>query len=295
MKISDDQISSWTKPWFSNEEERADKTKKIVESAVYNHPILKDLGIRVFSKGSYPNNTNVRKDSDIDIAVELQDLIHVNYCDGVTDESAGLTNYTGISSQDFKYYVGEALEKEFGVIDKSGNKVFRIRGSKKIMDSDVVPCTSYRKYFNWGCRKGIKLILNSPNGKQNVNYPDKQLENGIDKNISTKKRFKNVVRIFKNANNYMAENRNSENYPSFMIECLAYNINNSSYLANDTWREMIINLCTEAWEYFKLDEFKQSNRWLEVNGYKYLFHDDQIWTRSSAKQCIKNIYNLLNN
>ena len=67
MTISDDQLSSWTKPWFNNEEERAEKTKELVKSAVDIH--LKDLNIRVFAKGSYPNNTNVRKDSDIDIAV----------------------------------------------------------------------------------------------------------------------------------------------------------------------------------------------------------------------------------
>lgn len=49
----------------------------------------------------------------------------------------GLTSYTGISKHDFKLCVGEALKNEFNTykIDDTGNKIFRIRGSEKIMYS----------------------------------------------------------------------------------------------------------------------------------------------------------------
>jgi len=295
MKISDEQLSNWTSPWFNKEVEMAEKTKESVKTAISNHSVLKNLKIRVFAKGSYPNNTNVRKDSDIDIAVELQKLIVVDYFDGITDDETGLRNYTGISRQLFKSHVGEALEKEFGIykIDRTGNKVFRIRGSDKTKDSDIIPCTTYRRYYKWGYRKGIKLILNQPDGKYNVNYPDKHLENGADKNTSTKKRFKSVVRILKNANNYRVERENAQDYPSFMIECLAYNIDKSTYLATDPWRDILNNLCTEAREYLKLDESQVTNRWREVNNYKYLFQEDQIWTRSDAGRFVKEIYGLM--
>ncbi len=299
MSVSDDQLSSWTKPWFNNEEERAEATRKAVRSAIDKHPILKGLGLRVFAKGSYPNNTNVRKDSDIDIAVELQDLISINYNDGISDETTGLRDYTGISRHEFKSLLGDALVNEFGSyqIDKTGNKVFRIRGSDKIMDSDVIPCTTYRNYYSWGYRQGIKLILNKPDGKRNVNYPDTHLENGVNKNTSTSKRFKSVVRILKNANKYLLENENLPICSSFMIECLAYNINDSTYLTNGIWRNNILYLCEEAWNYLETDEMNhsESSRWLEINGYKYLFHDDQVWTRQDAKNFVLNIYNFMRN
>lgn len=300
MTISDDQLSSWTKPWFNNEEERAEKTKELVKSAVDIH--LKDLNIRVFAKGSYPNNTNVRKDSDIDIAVELRSLINLDYVNAVSLSDIGLSQYSGISELDFKFRLKLALESEFGknVVDSSGNKVFKIRGSNKILDADVIPCTTYRYYLSndpQNFRQGIQLILNNPDGKRHFNYPDQHLQSGIDKNTSTMKRFKNTVRILKNINNYLFENSHLISYPSFMIESMAYNINSSIYTANDNWRDIILRICENSWNYLKINEgnYVDSNRWLEANGYKYLFHQDQKWNRDDAKQFVINVYGLLKN
>lgn len=68
--VSDDQLANWTKPAFGNEEEKADYTERMIREAVNAHPVLKDLDVRVFAKGSFKNNTNVRRDSDVDVAVE---------------------------------------------------------------------------------------------------------------------------------------------------------------------------------------------------------------------------------
>jgi hypothetical protein len=298
MNISDDQLSRWTKPWFDNEEERADETKEIVRLAVNNH--LSDLSIRVFAKGSYPNNTNVRKDSDIDIAVEYKGLIRLGYADGVEFSDTELDHYRGISELEFKRRLQRALEIEFGesVIDLSGNKVFRIHGSDKILNADIIPCTTYRFYYGknpFKYREGIQLILNNPDGIRHFNYPDQHYKNGVDKNNSTKKRFKCVTRILKNTNNYLSENNGLSIFSSFMIESLAYNVNNLIYIGNDVWREIVLQASEEIWEYLKNDEnsLSESNRWLEVNECKYLFHEHQKWTKDEAKQFIKAAYNLL--
>ncbi|MBW7956050.1 nucleotidyltransferase [Patescibacteria group bacterium] len=300
MTISDDQLSNWIKPWFNNEEERAEKTRETVKEAVENH--LSDLDIRVFAKGSYPNNTNVRGDSDIDIAVEFEELIKLDYADGIEFSDTGLNHYTGISEQDFKLRLQQALEKEFGkgVVDSTGNKVFRIRGSDKILNADVIPCTTYRFYYGnspYSYRQGIQLILNIPDGKRHFNYPDQHYKNGIEKNTSTMKRFKSVTRILKNTNSYLVENDDSALFPSFMIESLAYNINDLTYTGNSTWRDVILRGCEEIWEYLKVDELNlpESDRWKEVNEHKFLFHDHQIWTKNNARQFIQGAYNLLSN
>lgn len=299
MKIADDQLFNWTKPWFNDEEERAEKTKEIVKSAVDDH--LSDLGIRVFAKGSYPNNTNVRHNSDIDIAVELEDMISLDYVNGVGFSNTGLSSYTGISEIDFKLRLQKALETEFGknVVDSSGNKVFKIRGSDKILDADIIPCTTYRYYYASGStsyNQGIQLILNRPDGVRHFNYPDQHLENGVEKNTSTMKRFKSVTRILKNANYYLSDNNKTNPSPSFMIESLAFNIKDLIYTENKTWRDIILKGCEEVWAYLQKDEYSlpTDNRWREINGCKYLFHDQQNWTKDDAKRFIKNAYNLLN-
>lgn len=300
MKINDDQLSRWTNPWFNNQEERAERTRSIAKSAIDNH--LSDLGIRVFAKGSYPNNTNVRGDSDIDIAVELEDMINLDYANGVVFSNTGLSNYTGISEVAFKLRLQKALETEFGKnnIDSSGNKVFRIRGSDKILDADIIPCTTYRYYYASSpssYNQGIQLILNKPDGIRHFNYPDQHLANGVSKNTSTKKRFKSVTRILKNANGYMSENSNVTLFRSYMIESLAYNVKDITFTGNDSWREIILRGCEEIWSYLQKDEYSllEVSRWTEVNGCKYLFHGQQNWNKEDAKNFIRNVYNLLNN
>lgn len=298
MKISDDQLSTWIKPWFNNEEERAEKTKDTVKLAVDKH--LGDLSIRVFAKGSYPNNTNVRNDSDIDVAVEYEGMIQLEYLNGAEFSGTGLSPYTGIAESEFKQRLQKALETEFGkkVVDATGNKVFKIRGSEKILNADVIPCTTYRFYYGntpYSYRQGIQLILNVPDGKRHSNYPDQHYKNGVDKNTSTSKRFKSVARILKNTNVYLSNNNGLSMHPSFMVECLAYNISNSTYTTNKTWRDIILRGSEEIWEYLNKDEYNlpETLRWTEVNGHKFLFHGHQNWTKSDAKQFIQSAYSLL--
>jgi hypothetical protein len=297
MKISDDQLANWTKPWFENEEEKAETTKELVKSAIDKHPILKNLHIRVFAKGSYPNNTNVRHDSDIDIAVELKEMIQLEYAPGINFSNTGLSSYEGISELDFKSHVISALSTEFGDnADSTGNKIIKIRGSDKILDADIIPCTTYQYHYPNGHFEGIQLILNISDGKIHANYPDQHLKNGTDKNVATSRRYKNIVRILKNAENYLVENENMTDYHSYMIESLAFNVLNSTYLEKGTWRGIIEDLCIEAWTYLEVNEPESENlRWVEVNNHKFLFHDHQKWTREDAKNFIMSIYNLIKN
>lgn len=297
MKISDDQLSNWTKPWFENEVEKAETTKKLVEDAINKHSILRNSSVRIYAKGSYANNTNVRHDSDIDIAVEYQEMIQLEYSSGLDFSSTGLQAYNGMSQYDFKSHVVDALNTEFGEkSDSTGNKIIKIRGSNKILNADIIPCTTYRYYHQSGYYEGIKLILDISDGKTHANYPNQNLKNGTNKNLATNRRYKNIVRILKNAENYLVDNYNMTDYHSFMIESLAYNISNLTYQAKNDWRGIIKDLCMEAWTYLTASEPESEYlRWTEVNNHKFLFHADQKWTRDDAKNFIVEIYNLINN
>ena len=138
--ISEGQLSTWTKPAFGNEEENAEYTESTIRQAVNAHPFLKTIPTRVFAKGSYKNNTNVRRDSDVDVAVEYTGIIYPTYGpDANTEEvdrTQGLTPYSGpfqaasgdTDIQQFKNAVGEAMASAFGSASVTRhNKVFTVR------------------------------------------------------------------------------------------------------------------------------------------------------------------------
>ncbi len=66
----EEKLSSWTGPSSDSEQEKQDRTERMIREAIDAHRAFEDCALAVFAKGSYANNTNVRADSDVDIAVE---------------------------------------------------------------------------------------------------------------------------------------------------------------------------------------------------------------------------------
>lgn len=302
MRASDDQLANWTKPAFNNEDQLATATEQRIREAVKNHDFLKPLSVRVFAKGSYKNNTNVRRHSDIDIAVEYTGMIQTDYADGLDFSHSGLTPYansqlSAITMPAFKQAVGEALSGAFGsrAVDSTGNKVFKIRGSDKVFQADVVPCTTYHFYTQpLTPRKGIELILDRPDGRRHFNYPEQHEINGIAKNNVTGRRYKSVVRILKNVNEHLRVNGIKEQYPSHMIESLAYNVSNTIYLQNLPWRALVTSALVAIFDYVSnVEPTNENERWTEVNGHKWLFHPQQNWTRQQAKNFVINAWGVV--
>ena len=208
-EISEDQLSRWTKPAFENEDEKRNTTERAIRDAVRAHPLLTRLSVDVYAKGSYKNNTNVRRDSDVDVAVEYTGMILAEYGPD-TDQSEvrrvrGTGPYSGPFTDDegrsqphrFKDAVGEALTGTFGSSAVTRhNKVFTVRQSARSLAADVVPCTTYRKYFTpHRFNEGIRLLPDRWPGHRTVNYPQQHYDNGVRKNEKAARRFKSVVRI----------------------------------------------------------------------------------------------------
>lgn len=57
----------------TSEQARLERAERMVKDAVSRHEPFSGLDITVAAKGSYPNKTNVRGDSDVDIMVKLND------------------------------------------------------------------------------------------------------------------------------------------------------------------------------------------------------------------------------
>jgi hypothetical protein len=293
--IPEDRLASWTKPAFGNEEDRAEYTEAAIRDAVREHDFLRTLPLNVFSKGSYKNNTNVRRDSDVDVAVEYRGIMYPTYGDDVDSEAVdrahGLEPYSGplltssgsLDVARFKSALHDALAGAFGAAAVTRhNKVFTVRESTRSLASDVVPCATHRHYWGPGFGQwveGIRLLPDRPSTPVE-NYPEQQYKNGVRKNNNTGRRYKRVVRILKNLENQLVSDHVISELPGYLIECLTYQAPVPCFNAS-TWAARVRNVLDHLWK--ATEHSTCEKELLEVNEVKYLFHRTQKWTRDEAR------------
>ena len=177
---NENQLISWTKPSSDTEQEKQDRTERMIREAISEHPEFYDCNLSVYPKGSYPNKTNVRTESDVDIAVQCSNAFYHN-TDGNT-----IPPYRGRWTRSkLREEVGLALIAKFGnQVNTSGNVAIKVSSSSARVDADVVPCFDYRMYFNSGGYKaGAKIFFKDSNSTEN--YPQDHLEKGRSKNTGT--------------------------------------------------------------------------------------------------------------
>lgn len=287
----EDQLSGWTAPSSSTEQDKQDRTERMIREAVEKHAAFGSCPLNVFAKGSYANNTNVKADSDVDVAVECT---AVEYWEEASPgDHPGGTPYDGPwTPSKLRAELEQALQAKFpGQVDASGSTALTIHSSSARVDADVVPAFSYRYYMKSGSRSGIKIFAKT--GRGIVNYPAQQLENGRLKNTSTGYRFKKAVRILKRVSNRMEEESVHRAVPSYFIECLTYNAPNSLF-SGSTWTATTRDLLIFLWDGLKGEEpTDEAARWLEVNECLFLFHAQQKWTRADGRDFVLAAWNYL--
>jgi len=77
-------FTSWAKPPADTERIRCENAEKAIRNAISASDKLKDRNIKVFAQGSYHNNTNVRRDSDVDIGIVCFDTFFMHLPEGYT-------------------------------------------------------------------------------------------------------------------------------------------------------------------------------------------------------------------
>lgn len=285
-------LQGWTGPSSDTEQDKQERTERMVREAIAAHSAFDDCSLTVYAKGSYANNTNVRADSDVDIAVQCHEAEY--WSEAKTGMHPTVTPYTGIwTPSKLRTEVGAALRTKFpNQVDDSGSTAFTVRSSSARVDADVVPCFDYRYYFSsGGSREGTRIVTKA--NRHFENYPDQQLENGKTKNASTKTFYKQAVRVLKRVENAMLDAKVHREVPSFFVECLAYNCPDSTLLL-PTWTETIRESLAHIWTELQGDEpDEESDRWLEVNECKYLFHANQAWSRADGRDYAKAAWNYL--
>jgi len=293
----EDTFQTWAQCPSQTEQEKCETTERVICDALNNNDYLSKFDILVFAQGSYKARTNVKLDSDVDICILLKDQIFVYYPQNFTDKDSGLSD-GAITYQEFKNLVEEALVKRFGrqqVV--RGNKAFDIHENTSRVSADVVPVFEHRCYtgeFNSdGSPKYLSGIGFRPdNGCRIINWPDQTHSNGVDKNNSTSRRYKRVIRILKRLRNKMQDEKiaTANDIASFLIESLVWNTPNSSF--NHTrYTDDIRNVLAHTFNNTLLDE--KCTEWGEVNELKYLFRGNQPWSRLQAHNFLSAAWNYI--
>jgi len=90
----EDTFRRWSGPSSDTEEEKRDRAERLIGDGIRESDTLAIHEIRVFTQGSYKNNTNVRADSDVDICVCCTSVFFSDFSmvDGFTKEDVGLVD-----------------------------------------------------------------------------------------------------------------------------------------------------------------------------------------------------------
>lgn len=286
-------LAGWTGRSSDNEDAKRQRTEQQIREAIRSHARLSSQPLKIYAKGSYANNTNVRLDSDVDICVEYYGGFHYDGVgerdDQISKAAAGISDYTGPYTQFglFKSDVENALRAVFGSAVSRSNKCIRIRGGDTTLPADVVPCWEHRTYYQRGYSadyyQGTILFPDQGVGSV-VNYPQQHLDNGVAKNNRTGRRYKRTVRALKRLENEMVQKEVIKEVPSYLIECLVYRCPDRSFSLGD-YEDIARTVLAGIHQGTDGPEpSDEDDRWLEVNDIKFLFHPAQSWDRAQANK-----------
>lgn len=293
MRDWEKQFSQWASPPGVTEEQRCENAEKAIREAIQSSDALKSRDIKVFTMGSYKNNTNVRQESDVDVGVVCYDVFFPQYPEGTTHETFG--NVDGdYAYTTFKNEVGQALASRFGSTHVTrGNKAFDVHENTYRVDADVVPFFEHRRYSSNGSfLSGVELRPDNGTPMKVINWPEQHYSNGVTKNNATGRRYKAVVRIIKCLCNEMSDAKITAavDTPGFLIECLVWNVPNTRFghstLTNDV-RDTLAFLFNNT----RADA--ECSEWGEVSELKYLFRSIQKWNRAGAHAFISAAWDYL--
>jgi len=283
------QFREWAKPPTKTEQDRCDNAVSVVRNAIKASPKLQGRNISIFLQGSYKNNTNVRKDSDVDIGIRCTDTFFYDLPTGITPEAKDIAPATYHYSQ-FKNEVEGAMVDYLGrATVNRGNKAIDIRENNYHVEADVTAFFQHRRYSPDGLISyGVELQTDHEKDSV-INWPDQHYQNGVNKNNNTGTRYKSIVRVIKSLANEMEDaGIQAAEIPGFLIECLVWNVPNDKF-QNQYYSDNVRSALIYLYENTKSNSL--CSEWGEVNELKYLFRSNQKWTREQANSFIVAAWN----
>jgi len=287
MGISESQLETWS---HQGAVTTAKATHESIRNALDSYGWPNSVNFEVYLQGSYKNDTNIRRDMDVDVVVELNSTFFNNLSKEQQERFGFIpANYTWI---DFRK---DALNSLIDYYDRNriseGNKSIKVQTS--YLPADVVVCIQYRKYpshpVNESDFAGGMTFCTRNENRQVINYPKIHYDNGVKKHQITNNQYKPTVRMFKNIRNYLVEKNYISKHlaPSYFLECLLYNVPNIKF--EGTYQEKfrnIVNWLSKA----NLGSFVCQNEQLDLFG-----NSPEQWSVDNAKKLIENLIKLWEN
>lgn len=295
----EDKLRRYKNPSSDHEKDKQDRAERMVRSAVDRWADTVGLGVSYLPKGSYANNTNVKLDSDVDIAVIhgngqfYRDETAIREQDRLTSFDVRPPTYSGL---EFRTQLVNALVASFGVYgcDTSGKTAIEVVEGSSRVKADVVPSYEYRRYvYNSDGRVAYYpgQIVFRTDGTSVVNYPKQQYDNGIAKNNRTGTRYKQLVRILKNIENELVREGKLTELPSYFMECLVYVVPDDQFghagsvPLTDDLKAVLLYI----WN--RTDTGGAGQNWYEPNDIKKLFGAGQPWSMQDARDLTAKAWN----
>ena len=219
--------------------------------------------IQIFIQGSYANNTCVRGDSDVDIAIMRKDQYEYAFRKPFNPSSPDHRQ----DGKLFKNDVERVLRKHFPLDVIRKNKSIKVNGNTYRKQADTVPCFAIHYYDNWDEKndhvhfvEGITIYADD--GQVIYNFPKQHIANGRNKNGATNHYYKKMVRIIKKMR-YLMEDMyisSAKEVSSFGLESLLWNIPNETFTKYMTYKysfdEIVKYLVEHKWA---LAFYKEAN------------------------------------
>lgn len=296
-----ERFTHWERPPSDSEEAEIHRCGAMVRNALGTSAWLLIGAAEVRPQGSYHNNTNVRRDSDMDLCGRGPG-IQVEVAEGRSaaevNRRLGYTYTSGRSVPDIAAQlhreVGDALAAAFGSANvRPGNKAFRIpavAGSRA--DADVVPAVRFdfvrgRTPVWFAAIEPYErvegVIIYAQGGTETVSFSQQQHFNGKAKRERTRHRFKKVARTAKWLRDELVAlgHLKPGQVPSFLIECLVYGVEDEAFLVGEDRYARMQRILG------RIGAQVQSPHWtpaaVEINEVKLLFHHAQPWAVADAQ------------
>jgi len=299
MKFTEQELKNYAQPLSETEIEKCKNAIRMVRDAMKETGFIDDSNdiqnliadtytfgtvlrskdnnrkVKLFLQGSFANNTNVRRESDVDIAIILESMFKPKYRTGTTSSAYGHVDATD-SLYKFKDDVQKVLEYKFGDDVVRKDKSIKINGNTYRVDTDTVPSMRYRDYSNDYSNlddnyvEGIVIYPDS--GGTIINYPELHIRNGKAKNSSTNFMYKKMVRIIKKMRYIMQDigYSSANNVSSFGLESLLWNIPDRVYATYSSIYRYTFDELIKYVQKENIINFK------EANGIKELFPTQQV-------------------
>lgn len=209
----------------------------------------------VFLQGSYGNDTNIYKESDVDVVIRLDSIFTYDINNLPPDQKvafqAAHPAATYMHTQ-FRDHVLEVMYNRFGDAVEPGTKAVKINPLHNRRKTDVLIATQHKKFSSWyGPGNDVQVTgisFHKSDGTRVANYPKQHRDNLVSKNQNTGEMFKHIVRIFKNSRQKLIDQGvlQAGVAPSYYVEGLLYNA--PDYLYGDRYEDTLVAVINWLWD-----------------------------------------------